>query len=613
MTNPSSKLNYDTSSSMMDLFTKYGKTNLFHIFCGIFGTLTGRFSGLLPALFLGLSIDLIFFEQSAPEFYPFSNTLNSLSPFEKLLLFSGIIALSFFIGAISLWIGDRGWNAFAQEVQHSIRTDAYDALQQLSMDFFEDSRTGELLSILNNDVNQLEDFLSTSFSDSLRLIVMVFGIGIILFLLNPELTIIAMSPVPLIAVLTYFFVKNIHPKYVSMRSSVGHLGSRLEDNLSGIEVIKTESTKPYELVRVSKSSFNYHRTNWATISTRIKFFPMIVLLLGAGFILTFSVGGIWVISGPPFGFKNSLTPGIFVTFIVYVQQFVWPIAQFGQIINVYQRAKASNNRIFTLLNSSPSITESNDAIELPPHVGHLSFNQVYFKYPSRNEYTLKNISFELNKGETLGIVGASGSGKSTIVKLLSRLYDVDKGSICIDGKNVKDITIHSLRNSLAYVSQETYLFSGSLRENITYGLTESTDKQLISATKTALIHDFILTLPDGYDTHLGERGINLSGGQRQRIALARALLKQSQIFVIDEGTRHMDTKTESIIQKQLSESVADKIKIIISHRISAVRHASIIIIIDNGEIVDIGSHKDLLNTSSIYSSLWKSQSEFYLT
>jgi len=597
-----------TSNSMLNLYTHYGRTHHFHIFCGIIGTLLGRFSGLLPALFLGLTIDLVFFDQGLPSSYIFSSQLNSLSPSSTLILFSGIIALSFFLGAVSMWIGDRGWNAFAQEIQHALRTDTYDALQSLSMDFFEDSRTGELLSIINNDVNQLEDFLSTSFSDALRLVVMVIGVGFILFLLNPELTIVAMFPVPIIAILAYLFVRNIHPKYVSMRSSVGGLTSRLEDNLSGIEVINTESTKPYEKGRVSDSSSEYYNTNWAAISTRIKFFPLVTIITGIGFVLTFTVGGLWVLSGPPLGFSRPLTPGTFVTFVIYVQQFVWPIAQFGQIVDTYQRAKASNSRIFDLLNQSSSIVESPEAVDFSSSNVTLNFNQVSFRYPSLENYVLKDISFQLKKGETLGIVGASGSGKTTLVKLLARLYDVDEGSICIEDQNIQEMTLSSLRKSIAYVSQDSYLFSGTLRENIKYGQNDATEQQIIKAAKTARIHEFISTLPDGYDTQIGERGVTLSGGQRQRVALARALVKQSPIFVIDEATRYLDTETESNIRESLSNSSPDRITIVISHRLASIHNSNKIIVLEDGKITTSGTHEDLLQNSPMYASLWKIQS-----
>jgi ATP-binding cassette subfamily B protein len=597
-----------TSNSMLNLYTHYGRTHHFHIFCGIIGTLLGRFSGLLPALFLGLTIDLVFFDQSLPSSYIFSSQLKSLSPSSTLILFSGIIALSFFLGAVSMWIGDRGWNAFAQEIQHALRTDTYDALQSLSMNFFEDARTGELLSIINNDVNQLEDFLSTSFSDALRLVVMVIGVGFILFLLNPELTIVAMFPVPIIAILAYLFVRNIHPKYVSMRSSVGGLTSRLEDNLSGIEVINTESTKPYEKGRVSDSSSEYYNTNWAAISTRIKFFPLVTIITGIGFVLTFTVGGLWVLSGPPLGFSRPLTPGTFVTFVIYVQQFVWPIAQFGQIVDTYQRAKASNSRIFDLLNQSSSIVESPEAVDFSSSNVTLNFNQVSFRYPSLENYVLKDISFQLKKGETLGIVGASGSGKTTLVKLLARLYDVDEGSICIEDQNIQEMTLSSLRKSIAYVSQDSYLFSGTLRENIKYGQNDATEQQIIKAAKTAQIHEFISTLPDGYDTQIGERGVTLSGGQRQRVALARALVKQSPIFVIDEATRYLDTETESNIRESLSNSSPDRITIVISHRLASIHNSNKIIVLEDGKITTSGTHEDLLQNSPMYASLWKIQS-----
>tara|TARA_Y100000590_G_scaffold344896_1_gene394416 strand:+ start:39 stop:1055 length:1017 start_codon:yes stop_codon:yes gene_type:complete len=335
---------------------------------------------------------------------------------------------------------------------------------------------------------------------------------------------------------------------------------------------------------------------------------MVTIITGIGFVLTFTVGGLWVLSGPPLGFSRPLTPGTFVTFVIYVQQFVWPIAQFGQIVNTYQRAKASNSRIFGLLKQSPSIVDSPEAIDFSPLNVNLNFNQVSFRYPSLENYVLKDISFRLEKGETLGVVGPSGSGKTTLVKLLARLYDVNEGSICIEDKNIQEITLYSLRKSIAYVSQDSYLFSGTLRENIEYGQQNVTEQQIIEATKTARIHEFISTLPDGYDTIIGERGVTLSGGQRQRVALARALIKQSPIFVIDEATRYLDTETESDIRESLSTSSSNRITIIISHRLASVYKSTKIIMLDDGRIIANGSHEDLLKNSPLYASLWKNQS-----
>ena len=335
---------------------------------------------------------------------------------------------------------------------------------------------------------------------------------------------------------------------------------------------------------------------------------MVTIITGIGFVLTFAVGGIWVLSGPPLGFTRPLTPGNFVTFVIYVQQFVWPIAQFGQIVNTYQRAKASNSRIFGLLEESPSIVESPLAVNFSTDDMTLRFDEVYFQYPSLDAPVLKDISFQLEKGDILGVVGASGSGKTTLIKLLARLYDVDRGSISIGGKDIREVTLHSLRNLLAHVSQDSYLFSGTLRENIEYGQKNVTEDQLIKATKIAQIHDFISTLPEGYDTQIGERGVTLSGGQRQRVALARALIKDSPILIIDEGTRYLDTETESLIRESIFNSSSDRITIIISHRLVSVSHSTKLIVLDEGGIVAHGTHEKLLQNSSLYASLWESQS-----
>jgi ATP-binding cassette subfamily B protein len=466
-----------------------------------------------------------------------------------------------------------------------------------------------MMSILSNDVNRLERFLNDGMNSMFRLTVMVLGIAAILFYYNWQLALVALLPVPLIAGFTYLFIQIIQPKYAEVRSTVGKVNSRLENNLGGIKVIKSSNTESYESDRVDDVSQDYFDANWDAIDTRIKFFPGLRLLAGFGFVFTFLVGGLWVIEqeagrGAPWLFTLTLSTGEFVTFILLTQRFIWPMAQFGQIINMYQRARASSARIFGLMDEPYRVAEAEDAPDLEVTDGRVEYDEVSFGYDADEEPILEDIDFEVDPGETLALVGPTGAGKSTVLKLLLRLYDVEEGAIRVDGTDVRDVTIRSIRQSMGYVSQDTFLFYGTVEENIAYGSFDASREEVIEAAKMAEAHDFITNLPDGYDTEVGERGVKLSGGQRQRISIARAILKDPEILILDEATSDVDTETEMLIQRSLDEIAADRTTFAIAHRLSTIKDADKIIVLEGGEIVERGSHEELLDNDDLYAHLW---------
>ncbi|MFD1511973.1 ABC transporter ATP-binding protein [Halomarina rubra] len=592
---------------MRRLFRQYGSLHRRPLGIGLGASLFAHTLALLPPFVLGLAVDAVFL-QTEP--YDLPLVPDSWLPTGQVDLFwlsAGIVAASFFLSALFQWGKGWGLSVFAQRVQHDVRADTYDAMQGLDLGFFADKQTGELMSILNNDVNRLEQFLNGGLGVLTQLLVTVLGVAGLLFYVNPQLALLTLVTVPIIAVFTHKFVQTIQPMYADVRSTVGRMNSRLENNLGGIEVIKASNTETYETDRVTDTSQEYYDTNVRAITTRVKFFPGLQLTAGIGFVITFVVGGVWVFQGAPGPFSGPLSVGNFVTFVYLGQRLIWPMAQFGQLINLYQRAQASAERIFGLVDEPTDLPEREDATDLVVTDGRVEYDDVTFGYgrdDDEDATVLDGVSFDLDSGEMLALVGPTGAGKSTVLKLLPRLYDVDSGAIRIDGHDVRDVTLGSLRESIGYVSQETFLFYGSVKENIAYGTFDATDEEIREAAKMAEAHEFITEFEEGYDTLVGERGVKLSGGQKQRVGIARVLLQDPDILILDEATSDVDTETELRIQRSIDRLVEDRTVLAIAHRLSTIKDADQILVLDDGEVVERGTHDRLLDAEGVYADLW---------
>jgi ATP-binding cassette subfamily B protein len=603
----------DVDRPMSRLLGKYARQYPVPVAVALGSNLISPLLGLAPAWLLALAIDGLFTE-STPYRLPLVPVDALPATMEgKMLLTVGLFLSVYGLTTFFTWLGSWGWAVFAENVQHELRTDVYDEMQGLGMEFYSDRQTGELMSVLSSDVNRLEGFLNGWLGQLLNILVQVLGISAIMLATNWQLALVALLPAPLLTLVSHFFVKKVRPMYREARGTFGDLASRLENNLSGIAVVKSFTNEPFESERVHEASQEHMDARWGARQWGIRFGPMLTLINGVGFSLVFLVGGWWVLFGPPsvtvtgttVGLAGTVTVGTVVMFLQYTRQIQGPLTQAGQLLNNFERVKASAERVFVLFDYPVSIPEDPSARDLGDVEGDVAFDDVTFSYPD-GEQALTDVSFEADAGETVGLVGPTGSGKSTLMKLLLRFYDVSDGAVTVDGHDVRDVTVRSLRSSIGYVSQEPFLFTGTIRENIAYGL-DVTDAEVRSASERANAHEFIQDLEDGYETEVGQRGDRLSGGQRQRIAIARVLLRDPEVLILDEATSHVDNETEVLIQQSLEELIEDRTTFSIAHRLSTVRDADRILVMEDGEIVEHGPHDELIAVDGLYANLWRVQ------
>ncbi len=600
-------------NALWRLFREYGWAQAAKFAAGAVASVVRMLMELVPSLVLALAIDSLFFD-TRPFGIPYvpDGWLPTAKP-EQLLLVGSFVVVAYALNSVLGWANSYLWNSFAQHFQHAVRVDTYDAMQRRETGFFDNKQTGEVMSVLNNDVNQLENFLTNQLNSLIVIVVRVGGMAAVMLYLNWKLALIPIAAIPALGYISHKFVEVIHPKYQDVRSSVGQLNSRLENNVGGIETVKAFATEPFETDRVEDASEDYLDAQWDAIKTRILYFPTLQATTSAAYSAVFFVGGWWVVVGPPHPFfaDTALTAGTLVLFLNYSRRFVYPMRQMGQIINGYQYAEAAGERIVGLLDMEPRVGGTDDAPDLGPVEGHVEFDGVDFAYKDDegepDEEVLHDVSFAAEPGDYVGLVGPTGAGKSTTMKLLLRFYDPDEGSVTIDGTDVQDVSLRSLRESVGYVSQEPYLFYGTVTENVAYGLPDADEADVREAAKRAGAHEFVAELPEGYDTMVGERGVKLSGGQRQRVALARVLLRDPEILVLDEATSHVDNETEAIIQNSLEDLIADRTTFAIAHQLSTVRDADEIVVLDDGRVVESGTHEDLLAEDGLYANLWSVQ------
>ncbi|WP_436903161.1 ABC transporter ATP-binding protein [Halovenus halobia] len=583
---------------------------------GVTAAVLTRFARLVPALVVAAAIDRVVLGSADPGLLTDAGLLPTgeitteaarLALLERLVI---IAIIAYLLRSVGRFGSRYLLQSAAQKVQRDLRNDTYDHLQHLSMDFFTEHQTGGMLSILNSDINRLESFLNTEFRQFIRVIATVSGIAIILWSYSPKLAAIALIPVPIIGLASAKFLTWIEPRYKSIRETVARLNARLENNIGGIDVIKSFDRYAFEHDRVAGRSEEYHDEQVGALRLRRAFFAGLRALTGLVFVLLLYVGGRDIILGNP----GALSTGAFALFFLYLRRLYSPMRRIGRSANKYQQAKSSAERVFGLLGQEPTITEPADPHHPDEIVGRVEFEDVTFSYGDR-EPVVRDVSLSIAAGETVGFAGETGAGKSTLTKLVPRFYDVNEGAVRVDDVDVREYALQALRDDIAIVGQSPYLFSGTVAENIAYGDREtletvrdgSVPDAVFDAAKVAAADEFISELPDGYETQIGERGVKLSGGQRQRLAIARAVLNDPAIIILDEATSDVDTETEELIQESLSRLIEDRTALVVAHRLSTISDADRIVVMDDGEIEQRGSHDELLASGGIYADLWAAQ------
>lgn len=550
---------------------------------------------LAPPLLIGLAVDVVVLQEDS-----FLAGMGVIDPWNQLILLSIVtFAVWGFESLFEFFYGVL-WRNLAQTVQHELRLDTFNHVQKQGMGWFDERQRGDILAILNDDINQLERFLDKGANDLLQVSTTVVVVGAIFIAISWKVALFAVLPIPIIVWGSFRYQRSLEPKYATVRDSAGKMNALLENDLAGMSTIQSFTAEDRESARVKDLSEDYREANRSAIRLSAAFTPLIRMAILCGFTATLLLGGWLTLEG-------TLAIGAYSVLVFMTQRLLWPLTRLGETFDLYQRAMASSTRVLDVLESPMEIedgtfTPENNEIS----DSELVLKNISFGYPEREEI-FSGLNLTIEAGKTIGIVGSTGSGKTTLVRLLLRFADIEGGSISWVGKDIREWKLKSLRSSIALVDQHITLFPTTILENIRYGNPDSSDEDVKKSAMLAEANEFIENLPAGWDTMIGEGGHRLSGGQRQRLAIARAVLKDAPLLILDEATSAVDNETEAALQRSITKVSQNRTTVIIAHRLSTIRNADRIIVLNNGNIVEDGNHEDLVEKGQIYSRMWSVQ------
>ena len=559
---------------------------------GIVYSILNKLFDLAPPVLIGVAIDIVVEGNES-----FLSSFGIPDRRRQLVILAILTFIIWGLESLFDYLSAVTWRGISQDIEHSLRTETFENVLSLDMKYFENKSSGRLMAILNDDVNQLERFLDTGANKLLQTATTVIVIGGTFLYISPLIATFAFIPIPIIIFGSFKFTSTIASRYERIRESIETLNSNLSNSISGILNVKSFTRESKELERIETSSNEVKSANYHAIKLSAAFIPIIRVAILFGFTATLLIGGFLALDG-------EIKVATYSVLLFITQRLLWPLTELGDTFDLYQRAMASFNRIFSLKNENSEI--GNGDIEFKKLENKIELKDVSFSYVD-NFNVLNNVDLTIETGQTTAIVGSTGSGKSTLIKLLLRLYEINNGSISYDSNSLKDIELSSLREKIGLVSQDVFLFEGTVIENIAYGDLNASESEVWNAAQKSEADEFINNLPQKEKTIVGERGQKLSGGQRQRISIARAILKNPEILILDEATSSVDNETEAAIQRSLDILKKDRTVIVIAHRLSTVRNADIIYVLENGSVVESGNHESLLDIDGVYSKLWSVQ------
>jgi len=591
---------------LWSLLLRYGRPHRNQFAVGMAARIAGQFPNALPGLLIGIAIDAVVLRSRpyrlplVPDAWLPETTAGTVG------LTLALLAVSYPTGALLSMVSRRRMGRFGELLQHDVRVGTFDTVQRLEMEYFDERETGRIMSILNDDVRELNAVVNGVLGAVAHGVTRGIAMFAFLLWLNWQLA-AALLVVPLAFGWVASRISSIlEPKHMAVRERVGDINDRLNNNVEGISVIKSCGTEALERERVAAVSREHRDAKWDAHLTQATFDQLLAIVERVGRVFVLGVGGYWVLVGPPLFFTGTLTAGALFTFYYYINDFTNSAENLAGVVDPYQNAKAAATRIREVLDGD-RVTAREGAAPLGSVDGAVAYHDVSFAYADRDEAALESVSFAVDPGETVGVVGPTGAGKSTLVKLLFRFYEPDDGTVRVDGRAVADYSLSSLRRHVGYIDQEPFLFPGTVEENVTYGLEAVDEGTLWRSLRLAGVAAFVEDLPKGVETEIGERGVKLSGGQRQRLCLARAIVRDPSILVLDEATSHVDNETEALIQRGISSLAEDRTTLTIAHRLSTVRDADLIIVVRDGRVVETGTHEGLLAEDGLYANLWRVQ------